>query len=158
MLIIGLGLYFLNTYAGAYKACTTLAFVDDPSHLKSNEEEDYVDVESIIKSIPYSSTIDTVFAPKPGLKYAHTILLGRGNCSNMSFGLIYKLLERGGSNYQIVHMLSPSGFLQGKGHTVLNMPFEINHEKRYGIVDIFHGGLPTSDNQPITIEQLRQGN
>jgi hypothetical protein len=151
-----LGSYFLSTFPGAYKACTTIKFVEEPPQLPQQEDDSFIDIRSVIAKIPYQKHPEIVYVPKPELKYEQTIVDGRGNCSNMSFGLTYRLLQAG-HNCQIVHLLSPNLFLKGMGHTVVNMPYQLDGENRYGIVDVYNGGIPTSDGKPITFDQLRSG-
>jgi hypothetical protein len=156
VLTIGLGSYFLATFPAAYKTCTTIKFVAEPPRMVQQNENAFVDIRNVISKIPYQPHPAIVYVPKPELKYKQTIIDGRGNCSNMSFGLSYRLREEG-HNFQIVHLLSPNVFLKGVGHTVLNMPYQLDGENRYGVVDIFNAGLPTSNREPITIDQLRTG-
>lgn len=155
-LSIALGGYFFATFPGAYKTCTTIKFVDEPPRMVPRNTDSSVDIRNVIAKIPYQAHPAIVYVPKPELKYQQTIVDGRGNCSNMSFGMSYRLL-RDRCDFQIVHILSPNKFLKGVGHTVLNMPYQLDGESRHGIVDVFNAGLPTSDREPITIDQLRSG-
>lgn len=112
------------------------------------------DVQRVLSSIPHHQEPEMVWDVDPDAKYRHTILEGRGNCSNLVFGLA-RHLELEGVDFQIIHLMKPSHFLAGKGHTVIRTRFRLNGTEHVGIVDIFAGGIPRSGGRFLDVEDLR---
>jgi len=92
----------------------------------------------------------------PAKKYRLTILEGAGNCSERAFGLAWKL-RQSEVDLQIVHLLPQRGFVLGIGHSVIRIPYEDRGHTRVGLVDLLEGGLPTSNGEPLDIEDLTRG-
>ena len=149
-------LFFVSKSPVAFQKGAAITFVDD-SAIRETTSKSYVDIRTLVGSIPYRDKPGDVYAVDPEDKYKQTILQGNGNCSQMAFGLGYELSRRG-QTYQIVHLLPPDGFLAGQGHTVLNMPISLDGKGQNGIVDLLEGGIPTVNNVPLTVADLRGGN
>jgi hypothetical protein len=114
----------------------------------------HLDLDVRLASIPYQRSEEAVLSVDPRTRYRETILAGRGNCSNLAFGLAYEL-ERFGIDYQIVHLL-PSDFLSGRGHTVLRTRYELDGREHTGVVDLLEGGVPTSGGRALDVNDLRR--
>lgn len=111
-----------------------------------------LDVAAFLRQIPYSDE-SMVYDVNPVDKYNKTIVQGIGNCSNMVFGAAYYLLEKH-IPFQIIHLLPEEDFLQGEGHSVLRVPYQLNGEKRIGIVDVMEGGIPMEDGDFLHLSDL----
>lgn len=112
------------------------------------------DVRSLLQDIPYDPSPNIFFDVEPRQRYERAIHEGLGNCANLVMGLAYLLRERG-YTYQVVHLMPYDGFLKGRGHTVLNMPYRLDGAVHTGIVDIFEGGLPRFGEQFVDLQRLR---
>lgn len=115
-----------------------------------------LDVERVLSAIPFDPEDlgFMVWEVDPDRKYQRTILEGRGNCSNFVFGLA-RLLELSDVDFQIVHMMRPRDFLEGRGHTVIRTRYLHAGEERVGLVDVFAGGLPQSAGRLLDASDLR---
>lgn len=95
----------------------------------------------ILSKLPSSQFKEVVWEVESSKRYNATIKVGAGNCSNLVFGLAAYL----GSikyPYQIVHLLDSEGFLFGRGHTVILIPYEYAGTTAIGIYDVLEGGFP----------------
>lgn len=149
---IVLASYFLVTSPIAFQKCVVITVSDDFFFQKSKEP---IDIGSIISEIPYvdEDEIETVYAIEPEQLYMETIEKGEGNCSNLSSGLSYKLLQLD-HKHHIVHILPVDGFLDGHGHTVVSACFELDENLHHGIVDVLEGGVVADNSEPIDLEDL----
>ena len=112
-----------------------------------------LDVSFFIKSIPYQGSPKFVYSVLPSTKYRKTIIEGHGDCSNLSFGAAYYLLERK-IDFDIIHFLPPESFLKACGHVALRVPYNLNNTKRIGVVDLAEGGIPHNNGIFLDIGDL----
>jgi len=154
-LTLVIGGYFGLTSPVAFQKSNAIKAVDSLSKLSATNAK-LLDVRLAISSIPYKLEGGPVNDVKPVDKYRKTIEEGKGNCSNMSFGMSYRLIQED-IDFQIVQILNPVGFLEGNGHTVLNVPYHLDGEARVGIVDMVEGGVPMNGSDFIDIEDLQRG-
>lgn len=113
----------------------------------------FLDVRAVISRIPYDS-LAQVYAINPPDRYQRTIIEGNGNCSNFVNGLAYLLVNEE-IPFQIVHFFEIDGFLTGVGHSVINAAYELNDQKRIGIVDVAEGGIPMTGSRYLTVADLQ---
>jgi hypothetical protein len=113
------------------------------------------DVYGVLSGIPSDHDDATIWDVDPDAKYRN-MLEGRGNCSNLVFGLA-RHLQLEGFDFQIVHLMRPSTFLVGTGHTVLRTRFRLEGQEQVGIVDIFAGGVPRAGGRFLDVDDLRRG-
>lgn len=111
---------------------------------------------SAIPAKPDSHEGYMVWAVDPDEKYRATIVEGRGNCSNKVFGLA-RHLETHDVDFQIIHLMLPRNFLSGKGHTALRTRYELGGTQHVGIVDVFAGGLPRTEQRLVDVADLQSG-
>ena len=95
----------------------------------------------LLSSIPYQ-TSKMVYEVNPKDKYNLTIINEYGNCSNLTYDAIYKLLKDSISFY-IVHYYPFEGWKRGNGHTI--MILKIDGEDK--IVDYLEGGIISNLNK-----------
>lgn len=112
----------------------------------------FLDARAVVGRIPYHSTAQ-VYAVNPPDRYQRTLVEGNGNCSNFVNGLAY-LLASQEVPFQIVHFFRTDGFLDGIGHSVLNVPYQLDSGEWLGIIDIAEGGIPMKDGKPLTVADL----
>ena len=155
LLVVPLLVYFLTTSPVAFQKSTAIKFVNK-SELLLSEPKGYINIQEILQRIPYKDNGGMVYEISPKQKYKKTIKEGYGNCSNLAFGLAY-YLDQNNHEYQIVHLMPPDGFLNGQGHTVVSTPYTIKDIKKYGIVDVYEGGLPQNNNEFVDVNNLRTG-
>jgi hypothetical protein len=113
-----------------------------------------LDVARLIGSIPLQSTES--WAVDPGLRYRRALVEGAGNCSQLSFGIAYGL-ERSGTDYQIVHILSPKGLAVGEGHTIVRTYYRVDGSERLGLIDPVFGGLPQVGDRELDVATVDAG-
>jgi hypothetical protein len=136
----------------AFQKANSIRVVRGP--IPSVDGPDSFDVYDLISRIPYQSE-EMVWDVDPDAKYRATIVEGRGNCSNLVFGLA-RHLQLEGLDFQILHLMRPSMFLTGKGHTVLRTKFRLAGREQVGLVDILAGGLPRSGARFLDVDDLRR--
>ena len=112
-----------------------------------------LDVASLIGRIPYKPVPEALYAVEPALKFHLTIEEGRGNCSNLVFGIAY-YLDQHGIDYQIIHVLKKEDFLHGVGHVLIRVPYTYKGESRVGLVDVLEGGLPLQSGHLMSLGDL----
>lgn len=151
-LILTSALYFVFTSPLAFQKSITILPTNN-SAFNTPTSDKWLDIRETIQKIPPQKTEILVYEVDPLEKYRLTIKQGLGTCSNMSYGLSYYLSENQ-YPYQIIHLMKPDGFLNGKGHVVMNIPFTYNGENKFGILDIVERGLPTSGGEFIDINKL----
>ena len=120
-----------------------------------NEQE--LAVEEFIGNIPYKKRSDYVYTVYPIKKYERTVLQGYGDCSTMSFGAAYYLLQENIS-FELIHFLPVDTLFSGGGHVAMRLPYVYKDESKIGILDIAGGGLPVSKGNFIDIAQLQAKN
>ena len=152
VVVLGLSCYFLATSPVAFQKSVSICVGEQADLPRSPGAED---VGELIRRIPYQPSTSMVYDVSPRRKYQKTVEEGHGNCSNFAFGMAYSLSQRD-IDYQIVHLLPPSGFLAGEGHTVLRMPYQHDGNQRVGIVDLYEGGLPRDGAKYLDLEDLRR--
>lgn len=116
------------------------------------QEDDFIDVYDVVRSIPYDG--GRVWTVVPKEKHRQTILRGRGNCSNLSYGLAYEL-ARSNIDYQLISFLDRDEFVDGGGHTVIRVGYRYDGSPRVGLVDLVRGGLPRSGDSFLDVSDLR---
>jgi len=151
-----LGGYFVVRSPVAFQKSISIQPIDVDEPTLETKGGSSVDIRALVESIPYKKP-QMVYEVEPQQKYRKTIVEGYGNCSNLSFGLGYYLSQMD-HQYQIVHLLPPSRFLDGEGHTVVHTSYELDGKVHLGIVDVLEGGLPKSGGTLIGLRDLRQGN
>lgn len=155
LLSILLSLYFLSYSPVAFQKCVSLKPVSKQKLLEYTNNEfsaSNIDIKSLINKIPYKVS-EMVYEVNPELLFRKTIEEGKGNCSNLSFGLSYYLLQNKQS-CQIIHFLPIDGFLHGDGHTVINTSYSYDNSVFNGIVDVIEGGFPLNNNIPIGVHDI----
>lgn len=115
-----------------------------------------LDVARFIGAIPYLHDWETIYSVYPVNKFDQTVIKGNGNCSNLVFGTAYEL-DRGGIDYEIIHLLPRSRVLNGEGHVVLRVPYRFQGAQRIGIIDMQAAGLPQSQGQFVDRKDLETG-
>lgn len=113
-----------------------------------------LDVKALISAIPYENGT-AIFDILPRDRFHKTIEMGYGNCSNLSFGVAYWLLLQR-YPFQIVHLIPYDSFLSGKGHTLLNMPYQFDGAEQTGLVDVMEGGLPRVAGHYLDLSALQK--
>jgi hypothetical protein len=129
--------------------------IADAEGIEPVRSEASLDVAARLAAIPYRAGDEAVWAVEPRARYRETILEGRGNCSNLAFGLAYELDWRG-LDYQLIHLM-PHDFLAGSGHTVVRTRYRYREVERVGVVDLLEGGLPASAGRPLDVDDLARG-
>ncbi len=114
-----------------------------------------VDIAPLVAKIPYKGGL--IYTVEPQQRFNEMMRNGSGNCSNKSYGLAYYLGQRN-INYNIVHLLIPDKFLDGKGHVVVNTTYYLSGKLYDGIVDMTEGGLPSYDRKYVDINDMLNGN
>lgn len=159
LLAAGLAVYFLHISMVAFQKAAMITPADvvpveNFVTMPAPENRPPLDVRELLGHIPYQSSkpIYDIFPPD---RYRKTIEMGYGNCSNLVFGMSFLLLKRD-YPFQIVHLIPYEGFLQGSGHTVLNMPYVLDGAEHVGIVDVLEGGVPQSNGRFIDLPALQQ--
>lgn len=114
-----------------------------------------VDIAPLVAKIPYKG--GHIYTVEPQQRFNEMMRNGTGNCSNKSYGLAYYLSQRN-INYNIVHLLIPDKFLDGKGHVVVNTTYYLSGKLYDGIVDMTEGGLPSYDRKYVDINDMLNGN
>lgn len=115
-----------------------------------------LDVGGFIKDIPFKKNTQMQYLVLPRSRYEKSIQEGEGNCSNLIYGAAFYLIEKKQA-FQIVHLLPIGSFLNGKGHTVINIQYWLDSfGVLSGIVDVKGAGLPITNGHPITLRQLIQ--
>lgn len=112
----------------------------------------YLDIDPLIRSIPFQKA-DRLWDVRPADRYRHTILEGKGNCSQMVFGLGYQL-DREGVDYQVIHLMTSAGLEIGDGHTVIRVPYRHDGAERVGVVDVSFGAILAGAGGPLDVAEL----
>lgn len=112
------------------------------------------DVVPVLAAVPY--TTDAVWTVLPEAKYRETIEEGRGNCSQKTFGLAWRL-DRDGQGFQIVHLLPLDSFLVGGGHSLLRTRVAWEDGAAVGLVDLLRGALPLTAERLVDVSDLASG-
>jgi hypothetical protein len=136
----------------ALQKANTLRRADHVPDLRAPETGS-VDVERLIGSIPLDPEGDKVWNIHPEVRYRQTILEGRGSCSQMAYGLAYRL-GREGVDYQIIHMLDPRAFTRGGGHTVIRLAYRHDGVERVGLIDVSFGALLVGASGPLDVAEV----
>lgn len=147
---LSLGLAILRPYG--FQKLNTIVPADGFEPLRRPSVP--VDIAGIIGRAPFRP--GAAVSADPARKYRLTVEEGTGNCSERAFGLAWKL-RQSEIDLQIVHLLPRSDFVQGRGHSVIRIPYEDGGATRVGLVDLLEGGLPSSGGQPLDIEDLTHG-
>ena len=110
-----------------------------------------VDPRAVISAIPYERGrfVDVL----PARRYERSILGGKGDCSNLSQGFAYWLVQRN-IGFAIVHLLRIPGFTDGKGHVALETSLLVENENHKGILDILEGGVLTDGQAIVSARDL----
>lgn len=154
-LSLAIAVYFMLTSPLAFKKVVTIERVEGRRELSSAPEE-WLQVDEFIRAIPYQTDPSPTLLVHPKQQYIRTVQEGFGNCSNLTFGSAYYLAAQG-YPFQIVHLIEPSNFLQGWGHTVLHVPVSFRGREFAGIVDLWEGGLVTANGEFVDLASLRKG-
>ena len=135
-----------------FQKLNTLAPADGFPELSRTGEP--LDVAAVVGSIPLKRAV--AWTVHPSERYRRTILEGRGNCSQLAFGLAYQL-ERTGTDYQIVHLMKVGGLANGAGHTVVRTRYRLDGSERLGLVDLVGGGVPEVGGHALDVAALDKG-
>lgn len=111
----------------------------------------YLDIAAVLGAIPLHG--DQVWSVNPATRYRRTVIEGGGNCSQVCYGLAYEL-DREGIDYQIIHMMTPTGIGYGDGHTVLRLPYRYDGVERVGLVDMSFGSILTGAAGPLDVADI----
>lgn len=149
------GAFFSISMISFQKAAMIVPVTEFPPELDESREltSQVPDIEALVARIPYQNG-RAILDILPRERFYKTIESGYGNCSNLSFGMAYLLLQRG-YRFQIVHLIPYNGFLIGNGHTLLNMPYQLNGQPREGLVDVMEGGLPVNGGNYLDLSGLQ---
>jgi hypothetical protein len=115
------------------------------------------DVSRLLAAIPYQTSPQTLYTIHPEKRYQEAMLAGKGNCSNLVLGAAYFLSGKH-IPYQVIHLLPRNGLLNGRGHTLLRMPYRLNGEKAVALVDVFEGGVPVLNGTRMDLDDLTPAN
>lgn len=152
LITVPLGLYFFVTSPVAFQKSVSIVSVTQHefAELVTNSEllNPNLNIPSIIQDIPYNNG-EMVYEVLPEEMFNKSIKAGNGNCSNLSFGLAYQLIDEN-HKCQIVHFLPIECFLMGEGHTVTNTTYWHNDKRYNGIVDVIEGGVPFRGSKALT--------
>jgi len=152
--ILGYSVHFLNNVLHFSKS-VTVESTKNFENLINLDDSNALDVEPLIRSIPYKDGFSYVVDPSK--KYERSILNGQGDCSNFSFGLSY-FLDKKKIDYSIIHFIRVDGELLGAGHVALQTVFEYRGQTYSGVIDLLEGGVPTKGEVFLKIEDLiREG-
>ncbi len=146
---------FLSISLVAFQKAAMLAPVDTMDVFLTGSAESSrsaPDVRQLLEPIPYRDS-GSIFDVLPQDRFHKTIKTGRGNCSNLSFGMAFLLLQRSYA-FQVVHIIPYDGLFSGTGHTVLDMSYIIDGVTHRGLVDILEGGLPRVKDSFIDLPTL----
>lgn len=151
--LLGLAVAAVAAKPVAFQKANTIVATQTIEPIRSKAS---LDVAARLSAIPYHAGADeVVWAVEPRERYHQTVVAGRGNCSNLVFGIAYEL-DRRGLDFQVIHLL-PSNFLDGAGHTVLRTRYHYDDRDRVGVVDLLEGGLPMSAGHPLDVGDLEHG-
>jgi hypothetical protein len=148
--VVGYGFYFLNNVLHFSKSVTVESTTDFENLIKL-DHSNALDVEPLIRSIPYK--VGFSYVVDPAQKYELSILNGQGDCSNFSFGLSY-LLSKRKIDYSIVHFIRVDGELLSSGHVALQTVYEYRGQRYSGVIDLLEGGLPSKRENFLKIQDL----
>ena len=147
--------------SGAYAVLDSGAFMKSNTIVKARlaplldlEYGPGVDIAPLMAHIPYGEK--TRFQPNgvdPRQRLDDVLASGKGDCSVKAHALAYYLEQRD-IDYQLVHILIPEKFMDGKGHVTMNTTFQLDSATYNGIVDIYEGGLPVYQNRFINISDM----
>ena len=111
------------------------------------------DPKPIVGAIPFAG--GRIYEADPRKKYEMAILEGRGNCSNLSFGMAYRLLQED-HDFRIVLLLQPPLSRNASmGHTVLQTAMELGGKTENGLLDLQEHGVLFVDGRPARVRQIR---
>jgi hypothetical protein len=138
--------YFVLHPIALQKAISIKAVKINKSNIRTTYS--YYSIEEIIKNIPIGGSHSgaLILDVLPEKKIYETIKNGRGNCSNLAFGMAFYLLNIGIDNFKIINIFK-NNILEGNGHTM----FYYN-EHLYDLV--IGGEVLTSDRKPMSIDAL----
>lgn len=160
-LIIGIStaVFFLSYSPVAFQKSISVTSVSQDEFIEIVNDETFInhelDIPGIIEKIPYSKS-DMVYEVLPERLHNKTVVDGNGNCSNLSFGLAYRLLNEK-HKCQIIHFLPINGFLMGDGHTVVNTSYKYQNKRYNGILDVIEGGIPLLNKAPLGVTNIMTG-
>lgn len=155
-LLLGCLVPFLAKPPQALKHISSIKIVD--SFDLPSFENKITNYEEVIRNIPFKNFEQnrSTYYVDPNKRYTSSILEGIGNCSNFVFGYAYYLSKKP-VEFSIVHIFPNEEFLLGKGHTVLLSKFVQDSISSVGVMDIYQGGIPLSNNQVISLDMIRTG-
>jgi len=140
--------FFAVTSPVALQKILSLKVIDKSLPIYSDYfyQSELEEISELIKNIPYKNDAATSsWFVHPREKYKDTIMEGNGNCSNLAFGAMYKLIADK-KRAVIIHLLQTDlGFLNGAGHTAI----QIDIGEKEIIVDVLEGGLPLQNEKLI---------
>ena len=134
-------LYFMDIIQHPIVFRNANSFIEKKVNLENIRSISDKYINELLASIPYQSS-KNVYEVNPQKKYNQTIINGYGNCSNLSFGASYKLLNDSISFY-LIHYYPPEDWRLGHGHTT--MILKIDGEDK--IVDYLEGGIISNLNK-----------
>lgn len=115
-----------------------------------------LDVATFLGDITYTDQQAVVYEIHPKRKYEQTIVEGKGNCSNLSFGAAYDL-RRQEIPYDIVSFLPRQEFLDGWGHTIVSTRCILADSTFDCLVDVLEGGIPLTGMRTLSLADLYSG-
>ena len=148
--VVGYSIYFMNNIRHFSKSVTVESTLDF-ENLITLEQSNALDIEPLVRSIPYKMGFSYIVDPSK--KYERAILNGVGDCSNFSFGLAY-LLEKKEIDYSIIHFIRVDGGLIGPGHVSLQTVYEYKGKRYSGVIDLLEGGIPSKEQAFLKFEDL----
>lgn len=160
-LLIGIStaVFFLSYSPVAFQKSISVTSVSQSEFVEIVNDETLInhqlDIPGIIEKIPYNKS-DMVYEVLPEQLYNKTVVDGNGNCSNLSFGLAYHLLNAK-HKCQIIHFLPIKGFLMGDGHTVINTSYRYQNKRYNAILDVIEGGMPMLNKAPLAVTDIMTG-
>lgn len=154
ILMLAVGLFLCLEHPVAFRNSIVIRVFPEGASTRLAADPEGFDIAPLLKSINFWRSME--YDIDPEIRYRKTMLEGRGNCSNMALGFAY-LLSVECRKYQILHLLYPSGFLEGNGHTVVNTAYRLNGRTQTGVIDIFEGGVAILEGRVLGLDDLRHG-
>lgn len=93
----------------------------------------------------------------PTSKYRRAILEGRGNCSNLSFGMAYGLEKMHRDFRVVIFLMTPLTRFAPDGHIVLQTSVDLGGRTEKGILDLGERGVAFKDDRSARLRDIRDG-